>query len=105
MHPPYAPPHTEAETLAHRRWIAMDTLSWWASRDNHAPRHRRTPPKGGIVGPLEMGALLVTRPQQVASIVEDGQQDVVATAAQIGTGDLVGQERCDGRGRSPSAWR
>jgi hypothetical protein len=36
-----------------------------------------------------MGALHVTRPQQVASIVEDGQQDVVATAAQIGTGDLA----------------
>jgi hypothetical protein len=45
-----------------------------------------------------MGALLVTRPQQVASIVEDGQQDVVATTAQIGISDLDGQERCDAEG-------
>lgn len=50
------------------------------------------------IGPLEIGALLVTRPNQVASIVEDGQQDVVAIAAQIGIGDLVGQERCDAEG-------
>src|SRR5262245_54445337 len=50
------------------------------------------------IAPLKVGGLLILRPLQVAGIVKDGQEDIVATAAQIRARNLVGKPRRDAEG-------